>query len=99
MCNKTGQAYAVRPVRIAYVIVLGRIWMPMATASLRINLRDYDLENIGDFTRENVEEWLTANAGDFSQVLDFTAACGDIEIPWGSEESEIEYLDTITEDE
>lgn len=91
--------YTMRRTRTAYVIVLGKLWMPMADASLRIDLRDHDLENIGDFTRENVEQWLTAYSGDFSNVIDFTAVCGDTETPWSSEENELAYFDTLGSEE
>lgn len=87
--------YTMRRVRRAYVIVLGRIWMPNCLASLRIDLRDYDLENIGEFTRDNVEQWLTSHSGDFSSVVDFTAECGNTRIEWESEENELAYLDTL----
>jgi len=89
--------YTMRRVRVAYVIILGKLWMPMADASMTKDLSDYDLGNIGEFTRENVEQWLTSNSGDFSSVTDFTACCGDIEIPWENEDNEMAYYDTISE--
>jgi len=89
--------YTMRRVRVAYVLILGKLWMPMATASMRTDLRDHDLENIGEFTRENVEQWLMTHSGDFSSVTDFYAVCGDVVIEWESEENEIAYLDTISE--
>lgn len=95
----TADPYTMRRVRVAYVDVLGRIWMPATLASLRIDLRDYDLENIGEFTRENVEQWLCTHAGDFQSVKDFHAVCGDVDIPWSSEETECEYYDTLSQDE
>ncbi len=86
--------YAMRRVRVAYVEILGEIWMPYgARATLEKQLRDYDLENIGEFTRENVARWLDVNAGDFSRVIDFSAACGDVEIPWAEEENGFAYSD------
>ena len=92
--------YTTRRVRVAYVIILGGIWSPMgAVCSLEKRLSDYDLENIGEFTRDNVEQWLTCNSGDFSHVIDFTAACGLTEIPWSSEDNEMAYLDTISHDD
>jgi hypothetical protein len=87
--------YAKRSVRIARVTVLGTLWMPHCNASLTTDLSDYDLENIGEFTRENVEDWLTCHSGDFSSVIDFTAQCGEIDIPWSSDDNEIAYLDTL----
>ena len=88
-----------RRVRLAYVIILGYIWMPRVICSLEKKLSDYDLDNIGEFTRENVEEWLTKNAGDFSEVIDFTARCGDEMIEWSSEENEMAYCDTLSTEE
>lgn len=89
--------YTTRRVRLAYVLILGKLWMPSVTASMRTDLRDYDLENIGEFTRENVEQWLMTHSGDFSSVTDFCAVCGNVEIPWSSEENEMIYLETISE--
>ena len=98
-----------------YVDVVGTIWMPATTASLRIPLRKYDLENIianritGDvpvtdinlaerFTRESVERWLGCNSGDFQSVEDFYATAGGVEIPWASEDGEMAYYNTLSED-
>ena len=80
-----------RPKRIAQVSVIGTIWMPAVTCAMDYNLSDYDLENIGDFTCDNVEQWLTSHSGDFQSIQDFTAQCGDTEIPWKSEKSEDIY--------
>jgi hypothetical protein len=90
--------FVMRPVRVAYVTVLGKLWMPTCDASTEIKLSDYDLENIGEFNRENVEQWLMTHTGDFSQVIDFTATCGEIEIPWSSEDNEIRYLETLPDE-
>lgn len=89
--------YTMRRVRVAYVLILGKLWMPMCDASQRQDLSNYDLENIGEFTRENVEQWLMTHSGDFSSVTDFYAVCGDVEIPWSSEDNEMAYYDTISE--
>lgn len=91
--------YAMRKVRIAYVRILGKPWMSRCDVSMDVNLSDHDLENIGEFTRDNVEQWLTSHSGDFSEVTDFTAVCGETEIPWSSEENEMAYLDTISDGE
>jgi hypothetical protein len=87
--------YRMQSVRAAYVQVLGKIWMPMTTAAYEYKLSDYDLENIGDFTRENIDDWLGTHAGDFSSIKDFHAVCGEAEIPWTSEENEMEYQDCM----
>ena len=68
-------------------------------ASIHKDLSDYDLGNIGEFTRDNVEQWLTSHSGDFQEVIDFTAVCGKEEIPWSSEDNEMTYLDTISDGE
>jgi hypothetical protein len=80
---------------VAYVEILGRIWMPPVVASLRKELSDYDLKNIGEFTRENMAQWLSANAGDFQEVIDFNAVCGEAMIAWSMENSEISYMETL----
>lgn len=78
--------------------------MPGCTCAQTKTLSDYDLENIKDrvepgFTRDNVEDWLTCNAGDFSCVTDFSASLEvgneTIDIPWQSEESEFAYSDCM----
>lgn len=91
--------HTMRRVRRAYVIILGTIWMPAIDCSLEIKLSDYDLENIGEFTRDNVEQWLTSHSGDFQHIIDFTAMCGDIEIEWSSEDNEMKYYDTLPSDD
>jgi len=79
-------------IRTSYVVVLGKLWMPRADASLRVNLSDYDIENIRGYsnrdaddsdvpnlplTREGVALWLDTHAGDFSEVTDFSASIED----------------------
>lgn len=76
-----------------FVQVVGPIWLPNVTAATEYKLDAFDLENIGDFTRENVEQWLCTHAGDFRHVEDFYATAGDIEIPWATEEGELAYQD------
>ena len=91
--------YTKQAVRCAYVEVIGTIWMPATTAAYRYDLRDYDLENIGRFTRANVEQWLSTNSGDFQNVTDFRAVCGKHEIPWKDEESEFTYNDCMHDED
>ena len=79
-----------------FVEVLGGIWMPYgAKATMEYKLSPYDIVNIGEFTRENVESWLDKNAGDFSSIIDFYATIGDKEISWASEENEFIYQDIV----
>lgn len=87
--------YTMRRVRNAYVEIIGKIWMPAVVCGQRQDLSDYDLENIGEFTRENVEQWLCTHSGDFQSVTDFRAVCGKVEIAWESEESEFTFSDAM----
>jgi hypothetical protein len=72
----TANPYRTERVRRAYVDVVGPIWMPPIQAASTYKLSDYDLENVGEFTRENIERWLCTHAGDFQHVTDFHAVCG-----------------------
>ena len=85
--------YRMQRVRVARVDVLGKIWMPAMMAGTRYDLSDRDLENIGEFTRENLEKWLGTHAGDFQEVKDFSAVCGETEINWSSEDNQLEFQD------
>lgn len=78
-----------------FVQVLGVIWMPAITCAQEIKLRAYDVENIGEFTRENVSDWIDKNAGDFQSITDFYATMGDVEIHWANEDNEITYNDCM----
>ena len=78
-----------------WVEVVGYIWMPNVKAAQRIKLSGYDMHNIGEPTRENVEHWLSLNAGDFSEVTDFSATIGETVIPWTDEENELTYFDCL----
>lgn len=90
-------------VRKSIVSIYGKIWMPCAPVAVDRELSHYDVENArgddGRITRESVEGWLSRNAGDFSQVLDFSASIEDgndtVNIPWDSEENELAYLDCL----
>ena len=66
-----------------------------ATAAYTYSLGEYELENIGKFTRENVQDWLDTHAGDFSVIKDFEAASGEVEIPWASEESDCLFFNMM----
>ncbi len=87
--------YRAEMVRRAYVQVIGVIWMPATTAATSYQLNGYDLENIGEFTRENVEQWLCTHAGDFQSVTDFRAVCGAVEVEWADPESECTFNDCM----
>jgi hypothetical protein len=74
--------YVMKPVRVAEVHVIGRMWMPSELGATTYQLTDADLTTIDDFTRDNVSKWLTAKAGDFQSITDFYAVCGSVEVPW-----------------
>lgn len=101
-------------VRKSYINVVGTIWMPAVPASLRIDLREYDIENMRQearfrndddptITREVVEYWLSLHSGDFQDVIDFEASIEDgdqtLDFPFASEEGESAYLETVSCDE
>jgi hypothetical protein len=56
-------------------------------------LSRYDMKNIGEPTRENVSAWIDTHSGDFQNIVDFRAIVGEVELPWGAEESEMAFLD------
>lgn len=82
-----------------WIEVVGVIWMPAVTCGQRISLSSYDMENIGEPTRENVEQWLMTHTGDFQSVTDFSATIGETVIPWASEENECVYADCMFQED
>jgi hypothetical protein len=90
-------------VRKSVVLVLGKLWLPMATAGTEYVLSKHDVENCrdqnGKVTRASVEDWLGSHAGDFSSVTDFSASIEDgdatIDIPWADEGNEMTYHDCV----
>lgn len=59
----------------------------------RLELSSSHLNEIGEFTRENVARWLNTpmRTGQFCHIgiygwKDFHAVCGDIDIPWATDE-------------
>jgi hypothetical protein len=69
-----------------YIEIVGGIGV------LRCELNKADLRFIGEFTRFNVSRWTYSYLGpygpDFSPE-DFHAVCGDIDIPWNTEEARL----------
>jgi hypothetical protein len=63
-----------------YIEVVGGISM------YRSNLTQSDLRLIGDFSRWRVAQWLY-NQSPEGGTDDFHAVCGDIDIPWDTEEA------------
>ena len=85
-----------RQIRVSRIDILGRIWMPAIVCGQTLNLTSYDEANIGEPTRENVEQWLVTHAGDFQAIIDFEADIGDAPlIPWAHEESECTFSDCM----
>jgi hypothetical protein len=78
-----------------FVNVIGKIRMPAVTCAMRYDLSKHDVEDIGEFTLENVEQWLASHAGDFQSVEDFQATVGDQWIEWKKEESELTFNDCM----
>ena len=79
-----------------FVQVVGHIWQPnLGVCAMTYTLEAHDVSNLGDFTRENVEQWLASHAGDFSEVVDFAATVGDEWIEWDSEDNEGVFNDCM----
>lgn len=74
----------------AYIEILG------AMTKWQCELTDSDLREIGEFTRENVLRWMEShNGADWWTTLplvDFHAVCGDIDIPWATEEARLCFM-------
>jgi len=105
--------------------VVGNIWQPsMGVCAMTYNLRPYDVGNIRGrmlartgvtdgsmppITRNDVQDWIDANAGDFQNVIDFHAVIDDGPLPacdscghakrrklvfdWADEDNESAFLD------
>src|SRR3990172_6361796 len=107
--------------------VVGNIWQPgVGLCAMTYTLRPYDVGNIRGrmlartgvtdglmppITRDDVQDWLDANAGDFQNVNDFRAVIDDGPLPacglcghikrqalvfdWASEENECAFNDAM----
>ena len=53
-----------------HICMLGKMWLPMCNAISDFNIV---LDDIGEFTRDAIEDWLGTHAGDFSSITDFYA--------------------------
>jgi len=82
-------------VTVNEVNVLGIIWMPAVECAMNYTLSKHDIENMGEITRENVENWLDTHAGDFQSIIDFRVDIGDTIIEWKEEENEYKYMDCM----
>lgn len=53
--------------------------------------------------REDVEQWLMMNSGDFQRVIDFEASIEDgdttLDFPWSTEDGEMAYCDAMSGDD
>lgn len=95
-------------IRSSYVDILGELWWPIGgAASLRILLEGDDIDaardDSGAITRESVEQWVCWHSGEFSRVIDFAGRLTDgpdtITIPWSSDDTEMQYLDTLAHED
>jgi hypothetical protein len=75
----------------AYVEIMSKHIVPG-----RFELQRFELCAIGEFTRENISRWLDRGgplAWSFEMGIygwtDFHAVCGDIDIPWATEEARL----------
>lgn len=73
----------------AYIEYVGAVTLS------RYPLDEYELRNIGEFTRENILGWLNSHTGpDWVGIIpveDFCAVCGDIDIPWATEKAKADF--------
>lgn len=81
-----------------WIDVVGVIWLPPITCAMRYDLNNYDMDNIGEPTRENVDAWLSTHSGDFQSITDFHAVVGETEIDWADAENECVFNDCMCED-
>ena len=89
--------YAVETCKVQ---LIGPIWWPIgAICAQEKTLSDHDLENVGEWTRDNVEHWLSLHSGDFQYVQDFRADFSregeDWVSEWADEESEFLFCDAM----
>lgn len=83
-------------VTVREIRVIGGIWMPYGLTCAQIKtLTPHDVANIGELTRENCEQWLLLNAGDFSSIDDFQVDIEDFFSDWEKEESELTFNDCM----
>lgn len=80
--------------------VIGSIWQPgIGTCAYGYSLSAYDIENMrgddGKIARREIQSWLDKNAGDFSNIEDFSATIDNANYGWADEESEFAFLDAM----
>ena len=74
-------------IRDDHIKVIGKIWSG-AWTTYQHQITNEDIKEIGNFTKENVKNWLNKKATDFELIKDFYATFLDDEIHWESEKSE-----------
>lgn len=80
--------------------VIGYIWQPgVGICAAQCDLTPYDMDSIGEPTRQVVQHWIDTHFGDFSEVTDFCADfhVGDkhVVLAWQNEESECAFNDAM----
>ena len=58
-------------------------------------LTNYDIENIGKLTRNNVENWLCTNSGDFQSIDEFRIDIKHFISDFKKEENHFEFMDIM----
>lgn len=92
-------------VKKSVIDVVGKIWLPAVTCSMRYTVSAHDVENMrdddGKITRDSVDQWLACHSGDFQSVQDFRASIEDVDktvdIEFSTEDGYLAYCDTIPE--
>jgi hypothetical protein len=104
-------------VRKSIVRIVGNIWMPATVCAQTRELSSYDVGNIRGYaalrqdlaendplvliTREDVEQWLMGNSGDFQSVIDFEASIEDgdktLDFAFATEDGEMAYTDAVSD--
>ena len=67
--------------------------------AMSYDLTPYDLENIGELTKNNIDRWVSLHTGDFSSVDDYRADIGDFLQDWENPESELTFNDCMYPEE
>lgn len=95
--------------------LVGEIWQPgVGVCAMTYTIHPFQVENMrtdGSISREDVQDFLDRNAGDFQHITDFRAviddgplpACGEcgqvqrrvLEFDWADEENEIAFNDAM----
>ncbi len=84
-----------------YIQLVGFIWQPLEhPCSMTHYVDAYDVHNMtedgeSEITRDDIEQWVACNSGDFQHVIDFAAYIDGVEFPFATEDGETLYLDTL----